>query len=151
MLTYNSLLSSNKDKKHEIQHLRGEHVKFQNYFDRLEHSIEHKRSLMAAMVDEGNLAFESQGLITLWVKIDVASEDARQRAKALMDKNEKDILQHSLEYRELQRHLDHEEITDYFMDLKAQDKAAVAQEAVNKRAAILLKVYLEFIKSYNNS
>ncbi|CBY09886.1 unnamed protein product [Oikopleura dioica] len=126
MLTYNSLLSSNKDKKHEIQHLRGEHVKFQNNFDRLENTIEHKRSLMAAMVDEGNLAFENQ-------------EDARQRAKALMDKNEKDILQHSLEYRELQRHLDHEEITDYFMDLKAQDKAAVAQEAVNKRAAIILK------------
>ena len=64
MLTYNLLLSSNKDRKNEIQHLRGEHVKFQNYFDRLENSIEHKRSLMAAMVDEGNLAFENQGLIT---------------------------------------------------------------------------------------
>ncbi|CAG5094449.1 Oidioi.mRNA.OKI2018_I69.XSR.g13566.t2.cds [Oikopleura dioica] len=129
MLSYNSLLAVNKDKKHKIQHLRGEHVKFQNHLDRLEKSIQHKRSLMAAMVDEGNLAFENQ-------------EDARQRAKALLDKNEKDILQHSLEYRELQRHLDHEEITECFMDLKSQDKAAIAQEAINKRAAILLKSYL---------
>jgi len=60
-----------------------------------------------------------------------AQEDAQQRGLGLTDRNSKDLSQHSLEFKELQRNLDSEDETKKFMDEKGEDRGSLAQQEVN--------------------
>ena len=76
MVTYNKMLTENNKLREQIQHIRREHAKFEAKNNRLDAILEEKRQLQAAMVDDGNLAFDSQ-------------EDAKQRGLGLADRNDK--------------------------------------------------------------
>lgn len=142
MVTYNKMLTENNKLREQIQHIRREHAKFEAKNNRLDAILEEKRQLQAAMVDDGNLAFDSQ-------------EDAKQRGLGLADRNDKDLLQHSLEYKELQRHLDNEDDTKKFMDEKGEDRGSLAQQEINRRMLKIIqkseKVGAQKLEAYKES
>ena len=53
MVLYNKMLAENNKLRAEIQHLRGEHSKFEAKNGRLERILNEKRMLQSLMVDEG--------------------------------------------------------------------------------------------------
>ena len=75
-LGYNKLLSENRQLRDEIQHLRGEHQKFEMKLAHLNKVLENRRKVQSNMIEEGNNAFDMQ-------------EDAMVKKSALFERNEK--------------------------------------------------------------
>ena len=75
------LKAQNAKLREEIQHLRGQHEIFESKLEKLNKTIETKRQIQSAMVEEGNNAFD--------VQLDTTMKNA-----ALFDRNSKDKVQH---------------------------------------------------------
>lgn len=119
-LNYNKLLASNATMRHELQHLRGEQQKFEAKLAHLKKVLENRRRVQANMIDEGNNAFDMQ-------------EDALVKNSVLFERNDKDHIHHSIEYRELLRTLDNDESVRTFMDEKLNERGELALKAVTAR------------------
>ena len=75
------LKAQNAKLREEIQHLRGQHEIFESKLEKLNKTIETKRQIQSAMIEEGNNAFD--------VQLDTTMKNA-----ALFDRNSKDKVQH---------------------------------------------------------
>ena len=73
--------AQNAKLREEIQHLRGQHEIFESKLEKLNKTIETKRQIQSAMIEEGNNAFD--------VQLDTTMKNA-----ALFDRNSKDKVQH---------------------------------------------------------
>ena len=59
--------------------------------------------------------------------------------------------QHSLEFKELQRHLDHEDTTKHFMEEKSEDRSVLAQLEVFKKKIQTEIIILQFVDKSSSS
>ena len=119
-LDYNKILASNGKMRQKLQHLRGEQQKFEANLAHLKNVLENRRRVQANMIDEGNNAFDMQ-------------EDAIVKKSVLFERNDKDHIHHSIEYRELLRTLDNDESVRTFMDEKLNERGELALAAVTTR------------------
>ena len=86
-LNYNKLLAVNSKLREQIQHLRGEQLKFEAKLTHLKKVLDNRRRVQANMIEEGNNAFDMQ-------------EDALVKNSVLFERNDKDQIHHSIEYRQ---------------------------------------------------
>ena len=62
-------------------------------------------------------------------------DDAQTKMMALKERNEKDLIQYNMEYKELMRIIDHDAKLKAFMSVKAQERSEYEEEEAAKRRA----------------
>ena len=76
----------------------------------------------------------------LWPKNRLADtlDEAQQKMDTLQDRNQKDIAQYNMEYKELMRQLNHDTVLKYFLLEKTQERWELAESSANQRKSYAL-------------
>ena len=79
----------------------------------------------------GNVKIDNSGCFQAYDQRD----DAQTKMMALKERNEKDLTQYNMEYKELMRIIDHDAKLKAFMNVKAQERSELEEEEAAKRRA----------------
>jgi len=117
---FNDCLAQNAKLREEIQHLRSQRAVFDNIHKRIYKDLTSKKREQIELIEQTTMAFDQR-------------DEAEQKMSALKDRNQKDLAQYNMEYKELMRQLDHDETLKKFLLDKAQERWELAEAVSNER------------------
>jgi len=141
---FNDMLAKNAKLREEIQHLRSQRGVFDTIHKRLYKDLVSKKREQLELIEQSTMAFDQR-------------DEAEQKMATLADRNQKDLGQYNMEYKELVRQLDHDTALKKFLLDKAQERWELAESRANERkksiqtksekqAEKMLKEYLNAFK-----
>jgi hypothetical protein len=117
---FNDCLASNAKLREEIQHLRSQRGVFDNIHKRLFKDLIKKKRDQVELIEQSTMAFDQR-------------DEAETKMATLQDRNQKDLAQFNMEYKELMRQLDHDTNLKKFLLDKAQERWEMAEALGNER------------------
>jgi len=117
---FNDCLAQNAKLREQIQHLRSQRAVFDSIHKRLYKDLTSKKREQMELIEQTTMAFDQR-------------DEAEQKMSALKDRNQKDLAQYNMEYKELMRQLDHDETLKKFLLDKAQERWELAEAVSNER------------------
>merc|ERR1711931_160676 len=108
---FNEMLAQNAKLREDIQHLRNQRGIFDTIHKRLCKNLVGKKREQLELIEQSTQAFDQR-------------DEAEQKMATLQDRNQKDLAQYNMEYKELMRQLDHD---------KAQERWELAESCANER------------------
>merc|ERR1712139_104912 len=117
---FNDCLAQNAKLREEIQHLRPQRAVFDNIHKRIYKDLTSKKREQIELIEQTTMAFDQR-------------DEAEQKMSALKDRNQKDLAQYNMEYKELMRQLDHDETLKKFLLDKTQERWELAEAVSNER------------------
>ncbi|KAL5015693.1 hypothetical protein ScPMuIL_005282 [Solemya velum] len=123
MVKFNNQLSVNATLRQEIDHLRQERAVFDSLYRKLSRALEINKDEMNDIISQASEAYEER-------------DEAQNKMMALKDRSEKDIAQHDLEMKDLQRVINHDNKLKEFMMVKAHDRAEYKEEEEAKKRKV---------------
>ncbi|XP_078488912.1 axonemal p66.0 [Ciona intestinalis] len=119
---FNKLLTSNSKLREEIDHLRSQRAVFDGLHKKLTKELGDQKRVMGEIIEQSTQAYDQR-------------DDAQAKMMALKERNEKDLLQYNMEYKELMRIIDHDAKLKLFMNMKSQERSELEEEEAAKRRA----------------
>jgi len=119
---FNKMLTSNSKLREEIDHLRSQRAVFDGLHKKLSKELNEQKRLMSEIIEQSTQAYDQR-------------DDAQAKMMALKERNEKDLAQYSMEYKELMRIIDHDAKLKAFMNMKSQERSELEEEEAAKRRA----------------
>ncbi|XP_075771356.1 outer dynein arm-docking complex subunit 1 [Pelodiscus sinensis] len=116
---FSSQLTLNASLREELETLRIERGRFEHLYRRLERELQETRKAIGAVIDSSSSAYD-------------ARDEAQTKLGQLREKAEKDMAQHGIEMKELQRVLDHDRCLRNFLAIKMQERT-LTQEALEAK------------------
>merc|ERR1712126_15401 len=116
---FNEMLAQNAKLREDIQHLRNQRGIFDTIHKRLCKNFGKKREQLE-LIEQSTQAFDQR-------------DEAEQKMATLQDRNQKDLAQYNMEYKELMRQLDHDTALKKFLLDKAQERWELAESCANER------------------
>merc|ERR1719378_710452 len=117
---FNDMLAKNAKLREQIQHLRSQRSVFDTIHKRLFKELVTKKREQLELIEQSTMAFDQR-------------DEAEQKMATLADRNQKDISQYNMEYKELMRQLDHDTALKKFLLDKAQERTEMAEGRANER------------------
>jgi len=117
---FNDCLAQNSKLREQIQHLRSQRSVFDNIHKRLFKNLAKKKREQVELIEQSTMAFDQR-------------DEAEQKMATLQDRNQKDLAQFNMEYKELMRQLDHDNDLKKFLLDKAQERWELAEALGNER------------------
>lgn len=117
---FNEMLAKNSKLREQIQHLRSQRSVFDGIHKRLYKDLVSKKREQLELIEQSTMAFDQR-------------DEAEQKMATLADRNQKDIAQYNMEYKELMRQLDHDTALKKFLLDKAQERTEMAEGRANER------------------
>merc|ERR1712168_1313636 len=117
---FNEMLAQNAKLREDIQHLRNQRGIFDTIHKRLCKNLVGKKREQLELIEQSTQAFDQR-------------DEAEQKMATLQDRNQKDLAQYNMEYKELMRQLDHDETLKKFLLDKAQERWELAEAVSNER------------------
>merc|ERR1719234_1034060 len=117
---FNDMLAKNAKLREQIQHLRSQRGVFDTIHKRLFKELVTKKREQLELIEQSTMAFDQR-------------DEAEQKMATLADRNQKDIGQYNMEYKELMRQLDHDTALKKFLLDKAQERTEMAEGRANER------------------
>merc|ERR1719410_1507142 len=117
---FNEMLAKNSKLREQIQHLRSQRSVFDGIHKRLYKDLVSKKREQLELIEQSTMAFDQR-------------DEAEQKMATLADRNQKDIAQFNMEYKELMRQLDHDTALKKFLLDKAQERTEMAEGRANER------------------
>ncbi|XP_039274347.2 coiled-coil domain-containing protein 63-like [Styela clava] len=121
-IEFNKMLTANAKLREEIDHLRSQRVVFDNLNKKLSKELNEQKKIMAEIIEQSTQAYDQR-------------DEAQVKMMALKERNEKDLSQYNMEYKELMRIIDHDAKLKLFMNVKAQERSELEEEEAAKRRA----------------
>lgn len=120
MVKFNQQLAVNAYLRQEIDHLRQERAVFDGLFKKLTKELSDIKSQMDEVISEAARAYEER-------------DEAQTKMIALKERSEKDMAQHEVEMKDLQRIINHDNKLKQFLVFKAHDRADFKEEEEAKK------------------
>ncbi|XP_061188379.1 coiled-coil domain-containing protein 63-like isoform X1 [Saccostrea echinata] len=120
MVKFNQQLSVNARLRKEIDHFRQDRLVFNGLSKKLTKELNETRKAMNEVVTEASQAYEER-------------DEAQNKMLALKERSEKDMAQHELEMKELDRIIDHDNRLKEFMMFKACERTEYKEEEEAKK------------------
>jgi len=117
---FNEMLAQNAKLREDIQHLRNQRGIFDTIHKRLCKNLVGKKREQLELIEQSTQAFDQR-------------DEAEQKMATLQDRNQKDLAQYNMEYKELMRQLDHDTALKKFLLDKAQERWELAESCANER------------------
>lgn len=117
---FNEMLAQNAKLREDIQHLRNQRGIFDTIHKRLCKNLVAKKREQLELIEQSTQAFDQR-------------DEAEQKMATLQDRNQKDLAQYNMEYKELMRQLDHDTALKKFLLDKAQERWELAESCANER------------------
>merc|ERR1712168_78579 len=117
---FNEMLAQNAKLREDIQHLRNQRGIFDTIHKRLCKNLVGKKREQLELIEQSTQAFDQR-------------DEAEQKMATLQDRNQKDLAQFNMEYKELMRQLDHDNDLKKFLLDKAQERWELAEALGNER------------------
>jgi len=117
---FNEMLAQNSKLREDIQHLRNQRGIFDTIHKRLCKNLVGKKREQLELIEQSTQAFDQR-------------DEAEQKMATLQDRNQKDLAQYNMEYKELMRQLDHDTALKKFLLDKAQERWELAESCANER------------------
>jgi hypothetical protein len=117
---FNEMLAQNSKLREDIQHLRNQRGIFDTIHKRLCKNLVGKKREQLELIDQSTQAFDQR-------------DEAEQKMATLQDRNQKDLAQYNMEYKELMRQLDNDTALKKFLLDKAQERWELAESSANER------------------
>ena len=129
------MLAQNAKLREDIQHLRNQRGIFDTIHKRLcKNLVGKKREQVSQLfhIFFTNRIFQLE-LIEQSTQAFDQRDEAEQKMATLQDRNQKDLAQYNMEYKELMRQLDHDTALKKFLLDKAQERWELAESCANER------------------
>ncbi|XP_060078678.1 coiled-coil domain-containing protein 63-like [Ylistrum balloti] len=120
MVKFNQQLAVNANLRQEIDHLRQERSVFDGLFKKLTNDLSDIKAQMDEVIAEAARAYEER-------------DEAQNKMIALKERSEKDMAQHEVEMKDLQRIINHDNKLKQFLLFKAHDRAEFKDEEEAKK------------------
>lgn len=120
MVKFNQQLAVNANLRQEIDHLRQERSVFDGLFKKLTNDLSDIKTQMDEVIAEAARAYEER-------------DEAQNKMIALKERSEKDMAQHEVEMKDLQRIINHDNKLKQFLAFKAHDRAEYKEEEEAKK------------------
>ncbi|XP_033761786.1 coiled-coil domain-containing protein 63-like [Pecten maximus] len=120
MVKFNQQLAVNAHLRQEIDHLRQERSVFDGLFKKLTNDLSDIKAQMDEVIAEAARAYEER-------------DEAQNKMIALKERSEKDMAQHEVEMKDLQRIINHDNKLKQFLVFKAHDRAEFKEEEEAKK------------------
>jgi hypothetical protein len=117
---FNEMLAQNAKLREDIQHLRNQRGIFDTIHKLLCKNLIGKKREQLELIEQSTQAFDQR-------------DEAEQNKATLQDRNQKDLVQYNMEYKELMRQLDHDTALKKFLLDKAQERWELAESSANER------------------
>nr|CAB3228649.1 CiAxp66.0 axonemal p66.0 [Phallusia mammillata] len=121
-LEFNKMLTNNAKLREEIDHLRSQRAVFDGLHKKLSKDLNEQKQQMGEIIEQSTQAYDQR-------------DDAQAKMMALKERNEKDLAQYNMEYKELMRIIDHDAKLKAFMNMKSQERSELEEEEAAKRRA----------------
>ncbi|XP_004611230.2 coiled-coil domain-containing protein 63 [Sorex araneus] len=115
-VSFDKMLHANAQLRGEIEDLRSEKAAYDHVHQQLRRRLAVQKRTMNAAIEQSSLAYQQR-------------LEAGARMAAMQERQEKDVAQHSLEIRELERVHEHEARLKDFLLIKLSDRLAFQEEA----------------------
>ncbi|XP_076821624.1 coiled-coil domain-containing protein 63-like [Clavelina lepadiformis] len=119
---FNKMLTCNAKLREEINHLRSQRAVFDGLHKKLTKELNEQKRMMGEIIEQSTQAYDQR-------------DDAQTKMMALKERNEKDLAQYNMEYKELMRIIDHDAKLKAFMNMKSQERSELEEEEAAKRRA----------------